>query len=167
MTYATRLVRLLLFAALALGVATLACSGSQTGPETVLKPIEERRARAVIEEAITSAGMQPKAPRVLKLNDGSELSEEMGIEGGPYGIAYVTSIEEKKLGSSIPERDPRGDQLRLVQASGGAVVLLIYQLNYRYDAGDTHTASIVTAERKLKRDVHDFLTHVVKQGKAR
>jgi len=137
MTFATRLVRLLLFAILAVGGAA-ACSGGQAKPETVLKPIEERRARRVIEEAIRKSGMTPRAPRVIKLSSGADLSEDIGIDPGPYGVAYISSIEANKLGASIPQRDPKGEQLRLVQGSGGAIVLVVWELNYRYDAGDQH-----------------------------
>ena len=57
----------------------LACAPAK-GPETVLKPLEERRARAIIEDAIRRAGMEPTPPKVITLKrQEAKLSEDMRI----------------------------------------------------------------------------------------
>ncbi len=148
------------------GLAFLAggCSGSQRG-ESVLKPLEQRRARAIIEQALIATGAKPVPPRTLTMPDGSLLVEDMAIEGGLYGIAYITTMEESKLSAALPKRDPESDQLQLVRSGDDAIVLLLWEQNYRFDAGTEHSATALTAERKLKRDVSDFVLHYVQQGK--
>jgi hypothetical protein len=154
----------LLLSALAIAPVA-ACSGAQGPPDSVLKPLEERRARAIIEQGLLESGARPVAPRTLNLADGSKLVEDMAIEGGTYGIAYITTTEESQMSPALPKRDPESDQLQLVRAGEDAIVLLLWEQNYRFDAGSEHTATALTAERKLKRDVEDFVLHYVQQGK--
>ena len=143
----------------------LGCAGAQQGA-TQLKPLEERRARAIIESAIVDNGSQPARPRIITIaNSGAELTLDMAIEGGPYGVAYVTREEQQRLAGKLPPRDPESDQLRLVKGQDGAVVLVVWEVDYRFDESTEHTATAITAERKLKRDVSDFVNHVVKPGK--
>lgn len=147
--------------------AGLACAPAK-GPDQVLKPLEERRARAIIEEAIRAGGMDPTAPHIIKLKrNEAELAEDMRIGEGPYAVAYLTYDEEKKLAGSIAARDPKDEQLRLEPGRDGEIVLILWAQNYRFDEGEDHTATAVTAERKLRRDVADFIQHVVKPGKGR
>jgi hypothetical protein len=135
---------------------------------TCVKPLEERRARAVIEQAIRDGGMEPTAPHIVKVKrSGAQLSEDMRIGEGPYSVAYVTYDEEKKLDGMIAARDPNDENLRLEPGAGGEIVLILWAQNYRFDEGEEHTATAVTAERKLKRDVADFIQHVVKPGKGK
>jgi hypothetical protein len=151
---------------LAAASALAGCSGGQARPSSVLKPIEERRARGLIEQALSDNGMRPKQGRVVDLPGGTKLVEEMAIDGEVYGVAYVTAQEAAQLGDAVPAYQADNDQLRLVQGSGGAIVLVLYEQNYRYDAGDEHSTNIITAEKKLSRDVSDFVVHVVKQRKS-
>jgi len=155
-------------AAVAIASASAAISGCGPArrPAVSLKPLEERRARAIIERAIAGNGETPVRPRVVDVK-GKKLTEDMAIEGGPYGIAYVTREEEKALSGALPARDPEGTDLQLVRGAEGEVVLVVWEQNYRFDESSEHTATAVTAERKLERDVADFVLHVVKQGKGR
>jgi hypothetical protein len=87
-----------------------------------------------------------------------------------YGVAYVTAAERLELGSALPDKDPSmGDALQLVSGlgnDGDARVLVLRDSDYQYDdhVGDEHEQQSLTAELKLKRDVHDFLVraHVEK-----
>jgi hypothetical protein len=146
-----------------LALSALGCGGAQRG-DTELRPLEEHRARGIIEDAIVSNGMKPARPRVVTVS-GKELTLDMAIEGRPYGVAYITRDEQQTLADVLPARDPESDQLRLVKGHDGAVVLVVWEVDYRFDQGSDHSATVVTAERKLKRDVSDFLIHVVKAGK--
>jgi hypothetical protein len=141
----------------------LGCGGAQRG-ETELRPLEERRARGIIEDAIVASGAAPERPRVIKVS-GKDLTLDMAIGGGPYGVAYITRNEQQQLAGVLPKRNPESDQLQLVRGEDGAVVLIVWEVNYRFDQGTDHSATAVTAERKLKRDVSDFVLHVVKPGK--
>ena len=144
--------------------ALAGCGGGQK-PSTAMKPIEERRARGVIEKTLLDNDARPTKGRVVKLNGGVELVEDMAIEGEKYGIAYLTEPEAAKAGSAVPAYQRESQQLRLVPGQGGTITLILYEQNYRYDAGDTHSTTAVTAEKRLGRDVADFILHVVKQRK--
>jgi len=147
-------------------LACTGCSGAQR-PAEQLRPLEERRARALIEEAMTENGIRPARPRQLTLRSGQSLSEDMAVEGSRYGVAYVTVPEAEEVSGSIPAHNPDDTELKLVRGQSGEVVLVLYEQNYRYDAGATHTTNAVTAERTLKRDVTDYLLHVVKPDKVK
>jgi hypothetical protein len=131
-----------------------------------MKPLEERRARGVIERAILDNGMRPAKGRVVVLSGEVELVEDLAIDGERYGIAYLTA-REQKTGSSVPPYHPDEEELRLVQGKDGTITLVLYEQSYRFDAGETHETTVITAEKKLSRDVSDFLLHVVKQRKTR
>lgn len=132
-----------------------------------MRPVEERRARAVIEKAISGEGMSPAPPRDVTLDGGAVLSEDMSVADTKYGVAYLTVPEAKALGASIPPYEPDREELRLVRGTDGEVVLILYEQAYEYDAGETHTVTAVTAEAKLDRDVGDFVLHVVKPDKVK
>ena len=112
-------------------------------------------------------GVRPARPRQITLPSGQAFSEDMAIEGSRYGVAYVTVSEAEKVSGSIPAYNPDSTELKLVRGQGGEVVLVLYEQNYRYDAGVTHSTNAVTAERTLTRDVNDYLLHVVKPDKVK
>ncbi|HHH30810.1 MAG TPA: hypothetical protein ENK57_21040 [Polyangiaceae bacterium] len=155
-----------LAATLCTAFLSIAGCGPAQNRAVSLKPLEERRARAIIERAIIDNGETPVRPRVVEVS-GKELTEDMAIEGGTYGVAYITREEDKALAGAIPARDPEATELRLVRGAKGEVVLVVWEQNYRFDESSEHTATAVTAERKLARDVSDFVLHVVKQGKGK
>jgi hypothetical protein len=155
----------LVFGALLVVSELIACSGAQDHPSTVMRPVEERRARGVIERALLDNGMRPAEGRVVTLPGNASLTEDLAIEGERYGIAYLTAPEAEHAGKAVPPFNPDDDQLRLVAGQDGTITLVLYEQNYRYDAGETHEATVITAEKKLARDVSDFVLHYVKQRK--
>ncbi len=108
--------------------------------------------------------MAPRPGRTFELEQGYELHEDALIGAGPYGVAYLSEHEAKLAGAALPKRNAESTQLRLLRPDAEAVVLLLYQDAYRYDVGEGNTATIVAAEKRLERDVADFLVHVVKVG---
>ena len=84
-------------------------------------------------------------------------------DGRKYGVAYVTPNERSALGAALPSRSAEmGDALQLVHGIGGDAetrVLILHDTEYRYDdqVGTAHEETTITAERKLARDVRDFL----------
>lgn len=157
---------LVLAATMCTGLASIVGCGPAQSRAVSLKPLEERRARAIIENAIIDNGETPVRPRIVDVS-GKQLTEDMAIEGGTYGVAYVTREEEATLAGAVPDRDPEATDLQLVRGANGEVVLVVWEQNYRFDESSEHTATAVTAERKLRRDVSDFVLHVVKQGKGK
>ena len=132
-----------------------------------MRSLDETRTIALLNDTIRAAGHQAAPPREHTLADGKKMREDAHIPGSPYGIAYVTQNEAKALGKALPAYQPDSSQLRLIRPSQEAVVLVLYADAYRYDIGETHATNATTAENRLKRDVSDFLHHVVKTGKHR
>jgi len=149
---------------LALALSLLACSGAKA-PDSILKPLEERRAQKIMQDAIHGSGEKPAPGRLHTLRTGASLREDVAIAGGPYGIAYVSEQEARELGKAIDSFDPQREDLYLLKPAQDAIVLVLYERAYRYDAGDAHTVTAVTAERKLAKDVTDYVLHVVQRRK--
>lgn len=152
-------------AALALGAAlvSLACSGPPPRSANPTRPLDERRAIELIIEAFRDEHDRPVPGHDLELSDAQKLHIDVSGQEHQYGVAYVTATERAKLGTTLPARDPAmGDALQLVSGlgtDGDARVLVLQDSDYAFDdhVGEAHEASSMTAELKLKRDVHDFL----------
>jgi hypothetical protein len=99
----------------------------------------------------------------VALSETRKLHVDVNAQDRKYGVAYVTAQERLDLGSALPPRDPSmRDALQLVSGlgqDGDARVLVLEDSEYLYDdnVGEAHEESGLTAELKLKRDVHDFL----------
>ncbi|MEM1030144.1 MAG: hypothetical protein AAF928_13365 [Myxococcota bacterium] len=148
------------------GTVAIGCGASARTPPN-LKPLDEPRARAVIDAAIRAAGLRPEpVPRRVTLNSGRAVAEDATIASTRYGVAYLTGREAQVLGRVAPARAPKngdeGDELELIRGEGGAVTLILDAARYRYDQGPAHTVNVTTAENALRRDVDDYLVHVVK-----
>ena len=151
--------------ALALGAAlvSLACSGPPPRTVNPTRPLDERRAIQLIIEAFRDERDRPVQGNDLALSETQHLHVDVNAQDRKYGVAYVTAQERIALGSTLPPRDPAmGDALQLVSGLGSdedARVLVLQDSDYAFDdhVGEAHEASSLTAELKLKRDVHDFL----------
>ena len=151
--------------ALALGAAllSLACGGPPPRTVNPTRPLDERRAVEVIIEAFREERDAPVPGGDVSLSETKKLHVDVNSQERKYGVAYVTAQERLDLGKALPPRDPAmGDALQLVSglgADGDARVLVLEDTEYLYDdnVGEAHEASGLTAELKLKRDVHDFL----------
>jgi hypothetical protein len=141
-----------------------ACDDAKA-PSVELKPLEERRAHAIIERVVNDNGGHARPGRDLNLG-GWTLHEDAVVGDGPYGVAYVTAEEVRDSKGQIPPYEPERQELRLVRP-GDAIVLILYAEAYRYDVGEEHSATIVTAEKKMERDISDFIIHGVKMGKGK
>ena len=151
--------------ALALGTAllSLACGGLPPRTVNPTRPLDERRAIQLIIEAFRDENDRPVRGAELSLSDNQTLHIDVNAQNHKYGVAYVTAQERIALGSTLPPRDPgMGDALQLVSGLGAqedARGLVLQDSDYLFDdhVGEAHEASSLTAELKLKRDVHDFL----------
>jgi hypothetical protein len=117
----------------------------------------------VIAEAYRESGMTPSPGRDVRLTTGRTVRVDVGTEGRKYGVAYLTSVDQSSLDAKndLPPHTPGGD-LPVVQGAGpdaDAVILLLFADDYQDDdfVGAGHQATGITAERKLARDVRDFL----------
>lgn len=158
----------LAFAALALALA--ACSApAPRGPHQASRPLETRRALPLIAQAFDDTGIKPAGPREVQLPTGKKLRVDVSADGHKWGIAYLT---REDLAALDPKKDlpprPTNDDLAIVQGHGadaGSVILVLFADEYRYDdhLGEERQSTTIVAEKKLQRDVRDFVV----QAKAR
>jgi hypothetical protein len=149
--------------AILLFLSVAGCGTPDPKPPTPTQPLDERRALSVIAQAYKDAGATPSAGRPVRLITGRSLRVDIGTEGRRYGIAYLTGADRALLDekADLPPHAPGGD-LPVVQGSGadfGSVILVLFAEDYQYDdfLGTDRNATGIAAERKLARDVRDFL----------
>jgi hypothetical protein len=144
-------------------LALAACGGPPAKNANPERALDERRAVQIIAQAFHDEHDSPTPGHAIKVADGKTLDVDVFSEGHKYGVAYVTVNEQQQLGSALPQRKPElGDALQLVRGTGedaDAKILILHDSDYRYDdqVGTTHEETTITAERKLARDVRDFL----------
>jgi hypothetical protein len=153
-----------LFAAfLAASAAASACGGPPPRAANPTRPLDERRAVEIILNAFRAEHDRGLTGRTVQLPAGKPLEVDVSGAGRKYGVAYVTGNERHALGNSVPMPEPgMEDALHLVHGTGqdaDAKILVLHDTNYLYDdqIGVEHEQTVLTAERKLERDVRDFI----------
>lgn len=148
---------------LATGLALAACGGAPPKAPNPTRPIDERRALPLIAQALQDGGDTPNEGREITLPSGHKLHVDVSAKGRQYGIAYLTGADLAKLDmkQDLPPRN--GSDLAIVQGSGpdsGAVILVLFDTDYQFDdlVGEQHEETTITAEKKLTRDVRDFVS---------
>lgn len=149
--------------ALVLASALFGCGAPPPRQANPTRPLDEQRAIRVIIRAFHDQHDAPVPGRQVELPTGKPLKIDVGSQGRKYGVSYVTGGERIQLGSALPPRNPAmGDALQLVRGTGpdaDARILILYDEDYLYDdhVGAGHEETTITAEKKLARDVRDFL----------
>jgi hypothetical protein len=140
-----------------------ACAGQEAKQPNPMRSIDERRAIPIIAQTYQDFGQNPSEGRDIRLGSGKTIHVDVGTAGRKYGVAYLTTGDLAGLDPKIdlPPHTPGGD-LPVVQGAGednDAVILLLFAPDYQYDdlAGEQHESTTITAEKKLARDVRDFL----------
>jgi hypothetical protein len=143
--------------------AAFGCATPEAKAPNPTHPLDEQRALTVITQAYTEAGAAPIEGRAIRLATGHSLRVDVGTEGRRYGVAYLTTNDQALLDLKVdlPPHLPGGD-LPVVQGAGpdtDAVILVLFADDYQYDdfVGSGREAPSTAAERKLARDVRDFL----------
>src|SRR6266542_6740102 len=128
-----------------------------------MRSIDERRAVPIIARVYKESGETAVEGRDIRLTTGTSLHVDVGTAGRKFGVAYLTSGDLSTLDAKadLPPHTPGGD-LPVVQGTGSdgdAVILVLFAEDYQYDdlAGEQHESTTITAEKKLARDVRDFL----------
>lgn len=150
-----------------LGAAAIAfvaaCGGGPAKSANPTRALDERRAVQVIAQAFHDERDAPVPGRAIPIAEGKSLEVDVMSDGHKYGVAYVTPNERAALGTALPAKAAdMGDALQLVHGTGADAetrVLILQDTDYRYDdqVGTAHEETTITAERKLARDVRDFL----------
>lgn len=147
---------------LALALPLGGCSGGTVRSVEQARPLQERRALAVIADAIRDAGLEPVAGRQVSLGDDVSVKLDVGVHGKRYGVAYLTGADRQALGASFPLLKAGSTELQVSRGAGEdeqARVLLLQDTNYLFDDmnDDENEQRTLTAELRLTRDVTDFL----------
>jgi hypothetical protein len=148
-----------------LGLACIltACGGPPPRAPNPTRPLDERRAIELIIQAFREERDHPILGTSVALTESKQIKVDVAADERKYGVAYVTASERLELGGALPAKDAAmGDALQLVSGlgeDGDARVLVLRDNDYLYDdhVGDQHERPSLTAELKLKRDVHDFI----------
>jgi hypothetical protein len=90
---------------------------------------------------------------------------EVAAAGRKFGVAYLTAQDWGNAGAALPPRRTDG-ALVVATAEGGTKVLCLFADDYAEDdaIGERHTQTTDAADRRLERDVRDFLHHAKEQS---
>lgn len=144
-------------------LGALGCGSPPPRAPNPTRPLDERRAVEIILNAFSGEHDHGVRGRTIKLPTGKPLEVDVSGSGKKYGVAYLTAQERHELGTAVPLPEPgMEDALHLVRGTGedaDAKILVLHDTNYLYDdqVGEEHEATVLTAERKLERDVRDFV----------
>ena len=121
----------------------------------------------IIIRAFRNEGVEPAPGGKVALAEGKSIGLDVQAAGRKFGVAYVTPGERGTLGAALPPRDPSmGDALQLIRGAGDEQdtrILVLHDTEYMYDdqVGTDHESTTITAERKLDRDVRDFVVRAL------
>jgi hypothetical protein len=137
--------------------ATLGCASDPPRAPHAMHPIAEGRARTLIARTFQDAGTPPEADRFVAIRDRRVRLEVAGA-GRKFGVAYLTADDWAKAGDALPPR-PANNSLVVAVADGGTRILCLFADDYAEDddTGDEHRSTTIAADRRLERDVRDFL----------
>jgi hypothetical protein len=147
-------------------VGLAGCEGEPARTAHDARPVPEARAASVIARVFRENDLEPEAARSVHLTRDKSIKLEVAAAHHQFGVAYVSEADAAQLGDALPHR-PKGTRaLVVVQGEQGAHVLVLFEGDYVDDDadGEDHTMSGVAADRKLERDVRDFLRRAERQS---
>ncbi|HEY5146029.1 MAG TPA: hypothetical protein VII82_04650 [Polyangiaceae bacterium] len=144
------------------GAALLGCGGDPAKAPTILRPLDEPHAVAVMARVFRQLGVEPVRNRVIQFgSSGNSLTLDVAAKNRRFGIAYITWQDADKLGDDLPKRgDP--DAIVVVHGSGAdddVHTALLFAADYMQDdlSGERHTSTAIAAEQKLELATRDVL----------
>ncbi len=147
------------------GVAAGCASDPPHAPH-VMHPIPEERARELIARTFQAAGVATELDRFVHVGrDERRVRLEVAAAGHKFGVAYLTDDDWQKAGDALPPHSTNG-QLVLATGVGGTKILCLFAADYAEDdqTGDERSATTIAADRRLERDVRDFLHRAEEQS---
>ena len=125
-------------------------------------PMDEARAQHVIAEVFENEGVKPEAGRAMALAPGAPIKLEVAATGHLYGVVWLTPAIKQQLGTLVPKHDNDEGSLVVLDGAGtdkGGHALLLWGTDYMTDDldGTAHTETEIAAEKRLQRDVRDFV----------
>ncbi len=132
------------------------------------RPLAESRAVELIARAVSDERLTPTTGRLVSLPRERALQVDVAVAGRQLAIAFVTAPERTALGSAIPAHDVGSNALSLVRDPNhpDTRILILHDLGYMTDEqeGEEREVTSVMVERRLQRDVKDFLATARRQG---
>ncbi|MGA7121894.1 MAG: hypothetical protein WBY94_17430 [Polyangiaceae bacterium] len=153
---------LIVAAALLSATATASCRGDAPNAATILRPIDEPHAVAIMARVFREFGIEPVRNRLIKFGPNqTDLRLDVAARARRFGIAYITWQDADKLGDDLPKRQDPG-AVMVVRGNGDdddVHAALIFAADYMQDdlSGEAHTATSVAAESKLELATRDIL----------
>jgi hypothetical protein len=150
-------------AALAVSGSLVGCGGDPAKAPTILRPLDEPHAVAVMARVFRELGLNPVRNRIIQFgaNGGNTLTLDIAAKDRRFGVAYITWQDADKLGDDLPRRgDP--DAIIVVHGAGAdddVHAALLFAADYMQDdlSGDQHTSTAIAAEQKLELATRDIL----------
>lgn len=124
--------------------------------------MDEPRAQNIIARTFQTEGIDPEAGRTFALSTKDSPKLEVAAQGHKFGVIWLTHDLEKEIASFLPKHDNDEGSLVVLDgagASSGGHALVLWETDYMTDdlSGASHSETQIAAERKLERDVRDFL----------
>jgi hypothetical protein len=132
-----------------------------------LRALPERTALSLIDRLLVEQRQLPAFGWRVHLAEQADFEVDVRLGESRFGIEWVSAGDRAAVGEALPEPDP-GGQLRVVralEASEPALILVLDDRSYRM-ARDPHASlaqSERTLERRLRRDLHDFIAYARSQ----
>ncbi|MFO0645465.1 MAG: hypothetical protein U0326_04450 [Polyangiales bacterium] len=140
-----------------------ACSGAtMQGGAHELRPLERVRMVRVIEEALSSRGLSPRAGRAVRIVGRKDVDCDVVIGATSDCVEYANSADRARYGAAIP---PHTSPDALVVVAGserdtGGHVLVLDDRDYVYEPDPNRTGpgrpSVGEVEDRARRTVVDF-----------
>jgi hypothetical protein len=149
--------------------ATLGCSGDPPRSPTILRPVDEPHAVAIMARVFREFGLDPVRNRLIKFGpDQVDLRLDVAAKDHRFGIAYITWQDADKLGDALPKRrDP--ETIIVVRGNGDdddVHAALLFAADYMQDdlSGEAHTATNIAAGQRLELATRDVLRRAAHEG---
>jgi hypothetical protein len=142
------------------------CADEPAQAPHMMHPIPQDRARELIAQTFRQAGVAPEVDRFVHVGrDEKRVRLEVAAAGHKFGVAYLTAEDWEQAGDALPPHS-KTDSLVVATGEGGTKILCLFASDYGEDdqTGDERRATTIAADRRLERDVRDFLHRAEEQS---
>jgi hypothetical protein len=126
------------------------------------RPMDEARAQNIIGHTFQAEGVDPEGGRTFALSPKDAPKLEVGAQGHKFGVIWLTHDLQTQIATFLPKHDNDEGSLVVLDGAGadsGGHALVLWEGDYMTDdlSGVSHSSTEIAAEKKLERDVRDFL----------
>jgi len=144
---------------LVVGAALAACAPEPARGPHEMRPVAQDNAAAIIDRTFRTRDVVPERDRMVHLSRDKQIRLEVAAADHKFGVAYMSDADAERFGEMIPQRPRGSDALVVVRGEQGSRILVLFERDYVQDdgEGEEHTRTTIAAQRKIERDVRDFL----------